>query len=592
MRRDVRWCWVGCLACLVVIGLGFSAWGAAPPPTPQVPGGPTVPGDASNLAATPAVVTTMPAHPAVDLSSPRAAMFTFLQGMSLVREEDPAGWNVALSALDFSQVSFNHFEQQQAAWQLLGILDRLGEVTETELPDARIAGNAMQFTYFPRFPQHDFVFSQLKDATPKEEINLSVSNDGWWRFSPQTVAGLGSLYRTMVPLQPRYVAGQTQVINLISPTWEKTRLWGWLLLLGAVFGGVLVGRLLQAILTGMSNRLEKKGWDQRATIFANAASPASLAIVTAGIAAGMQFIYMEEGVGWIAWRIVALLYIVALGWFLYNLADLVDVTLTRITAKTQTKLDDMLVPLIRKTLRIFLIIIFSLVIAQNVFGLNITGWLAGLGIAGLAVSLAAQDSIKNLFGSITIFFDQPFGVGDRIKFDGYDGPVEEIGFRSTRIRTLEGHLVTVPNMRFNDNSVENVGRRPSLRRILDVTITYDTPVEKIEQAVQILKDILNDPAYTPAFDMDKTPPRVHFDNFNAASLNIRMMYWYVLADGRDWWTYQAMSQEINLRIFREYEAAGIEFAFPTQTLYLAGDPRRQLTVAMQGYDPQDRLPPA
>lgn len=113
-----------------------------------------------------------------------------------------------------------------------------------------------------------------------------------------------------------------------------------------------------------------------------------------------------------------------------------------------------------------------------------------LGIAGLAVSLAAQDSIKNLFGSVTIFIDNPFSVGDRIVFSGTDGFVEEIGFRSTRIRTLTGHLVTVPNMKFIDEAVENITARPYIRRTMNMTITYDTPPDKIEQAVQIIRDLL------------------------------------------------------------------------------------------------------
>ncbi|NJL30619.1 MAG: mechanosensitive ion channel family protein [Phycisphaerales bacterium] len=198
----------------------------------------------------------------------------------------------------------------------------------------------------------------------------------------------------------------------------------------------------------------------------------------------LQLIHLESGLFDFTLRIVKFLYLLALGWFLYNLVDVLDLWLTDITAKTDSKLDDMLVPLVRKTLRIFLILVFSLVVAQNVFGLNITGWLAGLGIAGLAVSLAAQDSIKNLFGSITVFFDRPFSVGDFINFEGQDAVVEEIGFRSTRMRTLDGHLVSVPNMKFIDGSVRNISERESMRRVLDVTITYDTPPEKIQRAIQ------------------------------------------------------------------------------------------------------------
>ena len=108
------------------------------------------------------------------------------------------------------------------------------------------------------------------------------------------------------------------------------------------------------------------------------------------------------------------------------------------------------------------------------------------------MSLAAQDSLKNLFGSITILFDRPFQVGERIVFAGHDGTIEEIGFRSTKVRTLTGHLVTIPNSNIVNDPVENIGKRPFIRRTMNVTITYDTPRDKIEQAAQIIRDILEE----------------------------------------------------------------------------------------------------
>jgi MscS family membrane protein len=260
----------------------------------------------------------------------------------------------------------------------------------------------------------------------------------------------------------------------------------------------------------------------------------------------------------------------------------IDVTLSRLAEKTESKLDDMIVPMVRKTLRIFLVIVFTIVMLQNVFNLNITGFLASLGIAGLAVSLAAQDSVKNLFGSLTVFFDKPFMVGDYISFVGNTGTVEEIGFRSTRIRLRSGHLVSVPNMKFIDNDVENITARPYIRREMNVTITYDTPPDNIEKAVDILHDVLNDPQVVEQgkFDMEDFPPRLAFNELNADSLNIRAYYWYQMAGDPDrgFFSYLTHSQIVNMKLFRAYGEAGIEFAFPTQTLYLAGDPARKLSV--------------
>ena len=269
-----------------------------------------------------------------------------------------------------------------------------------------------------------------------------------------------------------------------------------------------------------------------------------------------------------------LLTITAVGWFLYNLVDVLAQGMAHFATRTQSNLAGQLVPLVRKTLRVFLVVLLVLFAAQFVFGADITAWLAGLGIAGLAVSLAAQDSLKNLFGSITVLLDRPFQVGDRVIIDGHDGPVEEIGFRSTKLRKLSGELVTIPNSKVVDTAIVNVQRRPTIPRIFSLTLTYDTPPDKVRQAVQILRDLLAEPQLQGGFDMEKQPPRVYFDAFNADSLNIKVYYWFRPA--LDWWAYNDHAQHFNEQVLERFAAAGIEFAFPTQTLFLASDPNRPL----------------
>jgi len=246
---------------------------------------------------------------------------------------------------------------------------------------------------------------------------------------------------------------------------------------------------------------------------------------------GLQFIHMDDGLRELVNKVITFLMTMAVGWFLFNLVDVIDAVLQHLVAKTESKLDDQIVPLIRKTLRIFLVIVFTLGVARHIFDLDITGWLAGLGIAGLAVSLAAQDSIKNLFDSITAFFDKLFVIVDFVVFSGFRGKVEEIGFRSTRLRLLSRHLVTIPNMKFIDNDVGNISSRPYIRRDMNVTITYDTPSQNIDQAVQILTDILHAPEVVEQgkFDMDNYPPKIAFNELNADSRNIRALYWHQMA---------------------------------------------------------------
>ena len=372
----------------------------------------------------------------------------------------------------------------------------------------------------------------------------------------------------------------------LSDLWLENGLKQWSILLGAIFIGVVVGWIAAAVLDHLGRRFEAREWTVGAHVIKDLMGPARLALMALGLAVGLaQIRGMSDTLQTLCWKILVLLYAIAAFWYAFNLVSVIDLVLSRLAAKTESTLDDQLVPLVRKTLRIFLVVIGVMFVVDAVFGQDITAWLAGLGIAGLAVSLAARPSLENLFGSITIFFDRPFKIGERIVYAGYDGIIEEIGFRSTKVRTLTGHLVTLPNAKIVSDPVENIGRRPSIRRIMNVTITYDTPREKIEQAVQILRDILEeDELREPihqTIDGNEFPPRVYFNNYNADSLNILMIYWFAPPA---YWDFLEHGQKLNLRIFEEFEKAGIEFAFPTQTLYLAGDPKRELALKMLGGD--------
>jgi MscS family membrane protein len=254
------------------------------------------------------------------------------------------------------------------------------------------------------------------------------------------------------------------------------------------------------------------------------------------------------------------------------MVELLDFWMRHFTSKTSTTLDDMMVPLVRKTLRVVTILLGSVQIAQQLSDKPITSILAGLGVGGLAVALAAQDTIKNFFGSLVIFADHPFQLGDRIVVDSEDGTVEEVGMRSTRIRTLDGHVVTIPNGELANMTIRNISKRPYIKRVANITLTYDTPPEKVERAIEIIKEELDraNEKMHPDF-----PSRIYFNDFNAASLNILVIYWFAPPA---YWDFLEFSQSFNLALLRRFNEEGIEFAFPTQTLYLAGDPNRPLSL--------------
>lgn len=260
-------------------------------------------------------------------------------------------------------------------------------------------------------------------------------------------------------------------------------------------------------------------------------------------------------------------------WFVYQFVNVLDARLSQWAKTTQSTIDDILVPLFGKTLRIFIVILAGILVVQNLTGVEIGPLLASLGIGGLAIALAAKESIANFFGTLTILFDKPFQVGERIVIENYDGVVEDVGFRSTRIRLLTGHLVTIPNEKVVSSGLENIGKRPNIRWLTNIGITYDTPPDKIEKAVSIIREILaNHEGMHPDF-----PPRAYFNGFNDWSLNITVLAWY---HPPEYWPFQEWVQRTCLEITRRFDDAGIDFAFPTRTLYLAGDAKRQLKVGV------------
>ncbi len=340
--------------------------------------------------------------------------------------------------------------------------------------------------------------------------------------------------------------------------------WGDVLkLLAWVIGSMLLGKALQLFLShlGKLKRFENREIIRAA--FQAAGRPLPFGCVTLGLYFGLLHFEFSDQTDQIRIDAFSVLITIAIAYFAYSLVAVLDAAIVSLTSKTQTKMDDMLSPMIRKSLRAVVWIIGLLRIGQILSDKPLTSILTGLGVGGLAVALAAQETIKHFFGSMVIFADKPFELGDRVVVNGHDGVIEEVGFRSTRIRTLEGHLVTAPNGELANQMIQNIGKRPYIRRLMNVTITYDTPPHKVQEALEILRDILKDHEGM----REDFPPRVYFNNFNESSLNIFAIYWY---HPPAYWDYLAHAEKVNMELLRRYNEAGIEFAFPTQTLYVNG----------------------
>ena len=239
---------------------------------------------------------------------------------------------------------------------------------------------------------------------------------------------------------------------------------------------LLAGKLLKHLLTKRSEQCAETR-PVLASGMTGLARSITLLSFSIGLFAGISLLHLGAAEGFVNTSLQVILTI-AIATTVFFLVDMPSLWMARRASGTPSKMDDMLAPIISKSLKATVVVLTVVQIAQTLSGKEITSILAGLGIGGLAFALAAQDTLKNFFGSMVLLADKPFEIGDRINIDGHDGPVEEVGLRSTRIRTLDGHIVTIPNSEMANKSIWNIAKRPYIRRLFNITITYDTPAGK------------------------------------------------------------------------------------------------------------------
>jgi MscS family membrane protein len=228
---------------------------------------------------------------------------------------------------------------------------------------------------------------------------------------------------------------------------------------------------------------------------------------------------------------------------------LLDLWKRRSAHEADHKFNDQLFSVIRKSLTAFIIVVAVLVTAQNM-GINITAAITSLSIGGLAVGLAAQDTLANLFGAVAVFADKPFRVGDQIKLEGAEGTVERVGLRSTRIRNPDGFVVAVPNKTIGNAIITNITGRPSIKTVMNLALPRNTPTDKVKRALALLGEIYGKHAQTQ-------DAWISFNQFAAGNINIMIVHWW---KGTDYQAYLAGMQEMNLAVKERFDAEGISFA--------------------------------
>jgi MscS family membrane protein len=255
----------------------------------------------------------------------------------------------------------------------------------------------------------------------------------------------------------------------------------------------------------------------------------------------------------------SLIYVYSIFWIFLKVIDFIGLILNKRAEATENKMDDQLIPFIVEMAKIITYLFALVIVMGNVFEIDITALAAGLGIGGIALAMASKESLENLLGSFTIFFDQPFTVGDTVTVGTVTGTVEKVGFRSTRIRTFDKSLVTVPNKKMIDAELDNLGLRPVRRVKFNIGLTYETASEQIKAIVTDIQAMINQ---HPKTNQDG---RVRFQEFGSSSLDIMVMYF---VDSPKWNDLIDVKEDVNYKIMEIVKKHNSDFAFPSTTVYL------------------------
>ena len=331
----------------------------------------------------------------------------------------------------------------------------------------------------------------------------------------------------------------------------------WLIAIGILVGSFVFVKILYWVFSNIFQKITSKTTNSLDdTLLRTLQKPITFLVIVSAYFYSVKFLHFSLNTESILLNIAYIFIALGITSIISRIIDaVISEVILPISEKSETSFDNHLIPVIQKAVRA-IIWSLGLVVGLDNIGFDITAMIAGLGIGGLALALAAQDSVKNIFAGIMIFLDKPFKIKDRIKIDGHDGVVEEVGLRSTRIRTLEGRIVTIPNCTFTDNSVINVTSQPALKVKINLGLTYDTNENDMQKAINILQDIVkNQDAITDDY-------AAGFNGFGDFSLNILFVY-YVRPESH-WLNTQTL---VNKEVLKRFNEEGLEFAFPTQTIY-------------------------
>ena len=523
--------------------------------------------------------------------SPRATMAAFLEAMNA----DPRDFDEALKCLDPTG-------KDPEVWSVLGkdlaiklknVMDKIEEVIFSQIPDDPAGEPYVWYTS----TTGNIVIGRIEEAVADETEWEFAPQKGEWRFTPQTLDKLDALYQEF---EDRQIVQELQEAGIEEdlpfglwlqrqmPGWARTEFWQlqgwqWVVLAALLPLGWLVKALAAAIAavilrTWLTRRkIDVDRWAQRRVVHSVGAVVAVLVWFYA-----IKNLGLPEG--WLAFLLPATKVVLGVTavWVGYRAVDILGGHIAANKEVRITHFDDVLIPLLRTILRVFVVLV-AVLLVLDLMGYKPMTVLGVLGIGGVALAFAAQDTLGNFFGSITVLFDRPFGIGDWIVLGDVEGMVERVGFRSTRVRTFYNSVITIPNSKMVNTQLDNYGARRYRRAKITLSVTYSTPPEKIDAFCEGIRELIRLHPYTR-----KDYYHVYFNNFGPSSLDILL---YLFFEVPDWSTELRERHRLFIDILRLADRLGVEFAFPTQTLWVermgkAAAPAERVAVVPAKEDPE------
>lgn len=505
----------------------------------------------------PAAATATPPELYLDNSSPQATMNLFLTAMG---EQDLA---TALTCFDLSKMS----EAERGALPLLAgklwmVLARYKVIVLQEIDSN---------------PDRAAPYSVLRDEAGQIWIGRQRGGlrDGEWLFTNASLRSIDRLYEafeekpvlpelrgwriTFEALPSLYVREYLVPAGMKTPWWGL-QAWQWVGLVLLVLLGLVIRWMCGLILPRIGRRLLRT---ETAAVLPHvvrrALTPTATLMMLVAWWAGLQVLDLGAVIMGLTWWFLKIAMTVVGVYAFYRIVDVIMGYFAARAGRTASRLDDVLVPLLQKTLKVVVVAV-GFVLFVKMLGYHVTPLLAGLGVGGLAFGLAAQDTLKNFFGSVNVVLDRPFQVGDWVKMGDVEGTVESVGLRSSRIRTFYNSQVTVPNSEIMTAKIDNLGRRRFRRISCMISLTYDTPPEKLEAFCEGVRELIRSHPYTR-----RDYYHCWVNKFAAASIDVML---YCFHECPDWGTELRERHRLFLDIVRLAKRLGVEFAFPTQTIHM------------------------